>query len=318
MFLATLLVAALGAPVALLLLPKIHRLVNYIAQILIDASKIDIEQITITSCTDTGFHISFTAKIYDTGPLPATISNMALSMHATKTGKPFARIRLPPITAAPSGTVCEVTDQRVEILDFAAFHTFNKNLLLQQELPTYLRGSGTLTLLPGPAPLSTEVRYDKVVLLRGLDGVHIDVLETRKASRSLLRGKPTAIEVDVAIASASPVSVDMGAVRVAIVFSEVRIARVEGELFLKKGENLVTFRGTMDFVSISKNLPTGVQFLKKDVLDAPDGVDAFVRGIRGEQCAWLDETVKLMNSRIKMGNTMADLLQSMHKVENEA
>lgn len=315
MYFTALLVAIAGVAVALLLL-NLDRVVNYIAQILVNASKMDIEQITITSCTDTDFLISLTARIYDTGPLPATISGMTLTMHSTKTGAPFAKVALPTINANRSGTVCNVVGQRVQILDAAAFHTFSKNLLLQEELPAYVRGTGTLTL-PGPVDLSTQVRYDKVELLRGFDGVHIEVGETRKASRSLLRGKPTAIEVDVVIASTSPVSVDMGLVRVAIVFAEVRIATVEAELFLKPGDNCVVFRGTMDLGSIGMNLATGVKFLKKDVLNAPDGVDAVVRGVKGEQCAWLDETVKLMNSRIKMGNTMVDIVKSISKVEQD-
>lgn len=118
-------------------------------------------------------------------------------------GKAFARITLPPIQAKPSGTTCKVVEQRVKILDFEAFHVFNKNLLLQEELPTFIRGTGKLTL-PWPVDfLSTVVKYEKVEIMKGLDGVHVDVLETRKASRSLLKGKPTAIEVDVSMKSES-------------------------------------------------------------------------------------------------------------------
>lgn len=120
-----------------------------------------------------------------------------------KDSKAFARITLPPINASPSGTICKVVEQRVEILDFPALHTFNKNLLLQEELPTYIRGTGKLTL-PWPISfLSTVVKYEKVEVLKGLDGIHTSVIETRKASRSLLKGKPTAIEVDVSIVSES-------------------------------------------------------------------------------------------------------------------
>lgn len=121
----------------------------------------------------------------------------------SKNSKAFARISLPPIHASPSGTTCKVVEQRVEILDFTAFRTFNKNLLLQEELPTYIRGSGKLNL-PWPVGfLGTVVKYEKVEVLKGLDGVHTSVIETRKASRSLLKGKPTAIEVDVNIISES-------------------------------------------------------------------------------------------------------------------
>lgn len=143
--------------------------------------------------------------VFNTGPLPATITDMDLYMYSSSStdAKAFAKISLPPIDANPSGTVCEVSEQRVEILDSAAFHTFNKNLLLQEELPTYIRGTGKLTL-PWPMNfLSTVVKYEKVEMLKGLDGVHTSVLETRKASRSLLKGKPTAIEVDVSIKSDS-------------------------------------------------------------------------------------------------------------------
>lgn len=305
-----LIIALLGAGVLYL---NLDRIVNYVAQTLVDASKMDISSIEITKCDETGFTISLSAKIYDTGPLEATISDMVLSMFATKSGKEFARVRLPTINATPEGTVCQVFEQRVEILDFGAFDTFNRNLLLQEELPAYVRGSGSLTV-PWPVRLSTAVRYDKVEVLRGLDGVHVNVLETRKASRSLLKGKPTEIEVDVCIASGSPVAIEMGLTQVSIVFSGMQIATVEADLFLKPGENKVTFKGEMDFLSIGKNLGTGLKFLRQDIAGDQDAV-AFVKGAKGPQCAWLDRTIRLMNSKIVMGSTMADLVKSIYKVE---
>ncbi|KAJ4385604.1 hypothetical protein N0V93_010033 [Gnomoniopsis smithogilvyi] len=311
-----LLLMALAGGVAFL---NLDRVINYIAQILVDASKMEIEQIMISSCDDKGFLFSLTTKIYDTGPLPATITDMNLYMYSTSSAdaKAFAKISLPPIHASPSGTVCRVSDQRVEILDFAAFHTFNKNLLLQEELPTYIRGTGKLNL-PWPFGfLSTVVKYEKVEMLKGLDGVHTSVLETRKASRSLLKGKPTAIEVDVSIVSESPVAVDMGPVKVSIVFSGVQIATVQSDsMVLKKGDNRITMNGSMDFVSISKNVGAGLKFLKKDVLD--NEAEAYVKGVEGKQCVWLDQTVKMMNSKIQMGSTMADLVRSVYTAEGAA
>jgi hypothetical protein len=307
-----LVIALLGAGFLYLYL-SLDRIVNYVAQTLVDASKMDITSIDITKCDETGFTISLSAKIYDTGPLEATISDMVLSMFSTKSGKEFARVRLPAINATPEGTVCDVFEQRVEILDFGAFDTFNRNLLLQEELPAYVRGSGSLTI-PWPVPLSTVVRYDKVEVLRGLDGVHINVLGTRKASRSLLKGKPTEIEVDVCIASSSPVAIHMGRTHVSIVFSGMQIATVEADLFLKPGDNRVTFTGEMDVLSIGKNLGTGLKFLRQDIAGGQD-TTAFVKGAKGEQCAWLDRTIRQMNSKIVMGSTMADLVRSISKVE---
>lgn len=311
-----LLIALVGG---LFLLANLDRLVNYIAQTLVDASKMDIRSITITECDDAGFTISLAADIYDTGPLEATISDMTLSMHSTKDGPAFARVRLPQINAVPAGTVCEVKDQRVEILDFDAFHAFNRNLLLQNELPAYVRGTGTLALPWSPVPLSTTVKYEKVEVLRGLDGVHIVVLQTRKASRSLLKGKPTAIEVDVCITSASPVAIHMGVTQVAILFEGMRVAKVEADLFLRPGENHVTFTGHQDLVSIGANLGTGLRFLKQDLVDKK-GVVAFVKGAEGRQCGWLDKVVKMMDSRIVMTSTMVDILRSTQETEeaNEA
>lgn len=305
-----LIIALVGAGVLYL---NLDRIVTYVAQTLVDASKMDISSIEITKCDETGFTISLSAKIYDTGPLGATISDMVLSMFATKSGKEFAKVRLPVINATPEGTVCEVFEQRVEILDFGAFDTFNRNLLLQEELPAYVSGRGKLSI-PWPVPLSTVVRYDKVEVLRGLDGVHVNVLETRKASRSLLKGKPTEIEVDVSIASGSPVAIHMGRTQVSIIYSGMQIATVEADLFLKPGDNQVTFKGEMDVLSIGKNLGTGLKFLRQDIAGGQD-TTAFVKGAKGAQCAWLDRTVRQMNSKIVMGSTMADLVRSISKVE---
>ncbi|POS72804.1 hypothetical protein DHEL01_v208803 [Diaporthe helianthi] len=307
-----LIIALLGAGVLYL---NLDRILNYVAQTLVDASKMDITSIEITKCDETGFTISLSAKIYDTGPLKATISDMTLSMFATKSGMEFAKVRLPAINATPGGTLCEVSEQRVEILDFEAFDTFNRNLLLQEELPAYLRGSGKLTI-PWPVPLSTVVRYNKVEVLRGLDGVHVKVLETRKASRSLLKGKPTEIEVDVCIASGSPVSIHMGLTQVSIGYSGMQIATAEADLFLKTGDNQVTFKGAMDVLSIGKNLGTGFKFLRHDLGGGQD-TTAFVKGAKGAQCSWLDRTVRQMNSKIVMTATLADLVRSTTKVEEE-
>lgn len=297
----------------LIIYANLDAITKYVAQTLVDASKLDIESITISKCDETGFTISLTAKIFDTGPLDATIADMTLSMFSTKTGKAFAKVSLPPINASPSGAICVVVDQRVEILDFEAFDTFNKNLLLQEELPVYLQGSGNLTLA-WPVHLSTVVSYEKVAVLPGLDGVHIAVVRTRKATRSLFKGNPTAIEVDVIITSASPVSIHMGVVAVDILFRGMRVAKMEADLFLKPGENHVVFVGTKDIASISANLSTGLRFLKQDLMEK-NGVVAFVKGSKGKQCAWLDRVVKTMNSRIVMSSTMASILKSMRETE---
>lgn len=106
----------------------------------------------------------------------------------------------------------------------------------------------------------------------------------------------------------------MGAVKVSIVFSGVQIATVQAEsLLLKEGDNRITMTGSMDFVSISKNLAAGIKFLKKDVVD--NETEAYVKGVKGKQCAWLDETVKLMNSKIQMGSTLTDLMKSVYTAE---
>lgn len=102
-----------------------------------------------------------------------------------------------------------------------------------------------------------------------------------------------------------------------IVFSGVQIATLESEsMVLQKGDNRMTMHGSMDFLSIGKNLAAGLRFLKKDVLD--DGAEAYVKGVEGKQCQWLDQTVKEMNSKIKMGPTMADLVRSVYSTEGAA
>lgn len=109
----------------------------------------------------------------------------------------------------------------------------------------------------------------------------------------------------------------MGPVKVSIVFSGVQIATVQSDsMFLKKGDNRITMNGSMDFASISKNLGAGLKFLKKDVLE--NEAEAYVKGIEGKQCVWLDQTVQMMNSKIQMGSTMADLVRSIYTAEGTA
>lgn len=198
-------------PILVYLCIHMPSLVQSVAQIIVDASTLDILDVTITSCTQQGFLLGMTAAIRNTGPLPATLPGMTLSMHATGSGAAFAHVRLPTITARPagapgggSGAVCRVVDQWVSISDHDAFHTFSRNLLLQAELPLTVKGTSQLHAAAGL--VRTTVRYDKTSVLRGLDGVTITPLEARKPSRSLLHGSPVGLEVDVSIRSESEVS----------------------------------------------------------------------------------------------------------------
>lgn len=193
--------AWLSVPLSFYIWTQAPRVIKYVAQIIVDASKLEIQSVTITQCDEHGFLLSMTTRIYDTGPVPATIHSMTLAMHSSSGGPAFATVKLPTITAVPGGVICKIVDQRVDILNYEAFHVFNRNLVLQAELPVTVNGASTLTT----SGLSTKIVYNKTSILQGFDGVRIKPRQSRKHSRSLLQGRPSEIEVDVSIYSKSEV-----------------------------------------------------------------------------------------------------------------
>lgn len=130
---------------------------KHVAQLLINTLEMDIISVQITECDETSFLLDKTARIYDTGLMPAGISSMLLSMYSGISGHPFARVLLPTVTAKPSGVICKVKDQRVQTVDYEAFHIFNRNLVLQRELPITVKGKSTLTIL---GRICTSIKYE--------------------------------------------------------------------------------------------------------------------------------------------------------------
>lgn len=303
--------AALAMVSALYLYFKIPAVLQYAAQMVVDASKLDILSVDITACDETSFELSMESRISNTGPIPATIQSMTLSMFSNSSRCEFADVRLPTITAQPGGVICKVVGQRVQILDYETFHVFNRNLVLQAELPITVRGFSTLTIA---GLVSTTIQYNKTCIIKGFDGVNIKPLETRKHSRSLVRGNPAEIEVDVSITSESRVSIDMGVVHVAISHEggggEITIANLEARVRLTPGDNRVTWLGKMDVGDMVKHPMRSTSFFRRD-LKKDEDVTAVVLGVGSEQCRWLSRTVREMRSPIQMESTMRDILRSV-------
>lgn len=289
------------------------------AQLLVDASTLAITSIEITECEEGSFTLSMTSRIANTGPLPASLDAMTISMFAESPvphGAPgsrvatigaFASVRLPAVSVSPAGADCNVFRQRVTIKDASKFHIFNKNLINQSESPLYISGESTIRVFGGLC--YTNVKLYKTVVLKGMEGLHITVLETRKDSRSLTAGSPDKIQVDVRIENKSCLAMDMGSVWVGIHHDGVVISRLQAALFLQaRGTTEVTFRGRMNLGSLLRNPRVGLSFLSKDL--AGDEVRAVVVGERGERTHWIDRVVKEMKSPIVMDSTLRDIYHS--------
>ncbi|CCG80915.1 Predicted protein [Taphrina deformans PYCC 5710] len=283
-----------------------------VAQLLVDASNLTISSIDITECEEATFTMSMRSRITNTGPLAAHIDAMTVSMFAelpssytdpsqTSTLGAFAAVRLPALSIDPKGTDCIVTGQHITIKNAAQFDTFNRNLINQSELPVHISGSSTIRVMG----LSCAVRYNKTVLLKGMEGLQITVLQTRRQSRN---GNVSGIEVDVEVLNRSCVAMDMGRVHVGIHHESVVIAQLQASLRLLPGLNRVTWQGRMNVGGLLKSPKVGSAFLRRDLQG--EKVGAVVVGERGEQTRWIDAVVKEMASPITMDSTLRDIYNS--------
>jgi hypothetical protein len=257
--------------------------------------------------------MSMRSRITNTGPLAAHIDAMTVSMFAElptsytdssqkSTLSAFATVRLPALSIDPAGTNCIVQSQHVTIKNATQFDKFNKNLMTQSELPIHVSGTSTIRVLG----LSCGVKYNKTVMLKGMEGLHITVQQTRRQTHN---GNVSGIEVDVEVLNKSCVAMDMGLVRVGIHHESVVISQLHASLRLAPGINRVTWQGRMNVGGLLKSPRIGSSFLKRDLKG--ETVGAVVVGECGERTRWIDAVVKGMASPITMDSTLKDIYNSV-------
>lgn len=280
------------------------RIFNLIAQIIVDASQISINSISITDCQPDSFKLSLVASISNAGPLAALIDSMRVEMSSEQNGTSFASITLPEVAIDKGTAQVRVVNQRVQVRDQEAFHVFNKNLINQSELILYLTARTRITALG----VSTTVNYKKTVVLRGMEGVHIKVLHSRKSPKTISN---EGIEVDVNIRNTSRVSMSLGTVHVSLIHEHLVVADLRAKkLEITPGDNLVTFHGSMTIQNMLPHPKLSLNFMKRDAKSGQE-VRAIVVGTKGEQCAWVDKVVKEIESPVTLNSTLKEIYQSL-------
>ncbi|BFZ56815.1 hypothetical protein PYCC9005_003863 [Savitreella phatthalungensis] len=326
-----LMLAVLGGVYAYTYLdPLWQPFLDQVFQFVVDGSTLGIESIEICECDQAGFTMSMVSRIANTGPLPAEIDGFqvalsstmgptdlpedqrAHSLQATTStpfGKPFANVLLPPLQARPDGATLTVTAQRVEITSHKAYDHFNARLINDEEFPLYMYGRTRVSVMGGR--ISGHVRYAKTVVVRGMGGLSIDVVETRKRSRSVVKGRPTEVENEVVVHNRSRIAVDLGRVHVAVLFKDKPIVNLETDLFLRPGPNKTVLWGHLVLANMI-NPAIGIPFLKQD-LETTKVVEAVVVGRSATKCKWIDTVVRQMRTPIVLDGTMRDLLSSVKR-----
>ena len=306
-------------------------MVDEIFQLVVDASKLDISSISITECEEGFYSLSMTARVYNTGPIPAVIDSFTVALCSdmgdgdnnssqktagggTGYGTPFSFVTMPKMRVEPGGVTMSIKNQRVKISNMTSYDTFNRRLINSAEFPLYIVGKARVSALTGL--MGAETRYDKVVVLRGMNGLKIDLLATRaaisngSAVQQLLRGlKKAKIETDVVVHNSSKVAVEMGEVAIGVVYRDATIARLSAHMHLRPGPNNITLHGELVLGSLLKP-SIGISFLKNDLSKDAD-VQATVVGLRGGQCGWLHRVVRQLYTPIRMDGTLKDLVQSI-------
>ncbi|KUJ10709.1 uncharacterized protein LY89DRAFT_655491 [Mollisia scopiformis] len=249
-----------------------------ITQAIVNYSTLDVSYIKITNATKDTFLMSIQSRVNKTGPIGATMSEMTVEM-AGPAGT-FGHLDLPVVKTSSSGADVTITDQLIKITDMAAFRAFVKSLMNDEKLTMKLKnGNGTIKSLG----MTSKIFYQKDVHLKGMNGPKTVMVKTEVEGsgfkNEMLTINPSAFEID------------MGVVKYEIRNAEnVKIAEQKGKTHITRGESTSIMTGTM----------TGEKL---------EG-DARLVGVGVEEESWHDETIRDLNTSVKLSEEFVGLCGS--------
>lgn len=220
--------------------------------------------------------MSLVNRVTGTGPTSATMSPMVVDL--VFGGVAWGKLQLPEVVTASSGTdvICE--EQEIQILDQDAFRAFVKALMLDEQL--------VLTLDNGDCKISSKILgftaksnvvYKKDLLITGMRGPAVTLVETAGGKNTLKVTNP------------SPLEIDHGVSMFDVVDGEDVVAELKGPLYIVRGN----FDSTLDITFKGKPVAAGTK------------VKLVGKGTEKE--SWMNETLKYINTEFEVNEQFASL-----------
>lgn len=205
-----------------------------IVQAILNFSKLEVEHIRITNPTQNEFNMFITVRVTGTGPVGATMSPMLVDMVGAK--GTFGKLQLPEVKTKSSGTVVDVPDQKIEILDMVAFLAFVESIQRDEKVTMMLdNGIGTIKALG----LTANITYKKKVDFMGMNGPKTEVIKTEDLGDGKFKNT-------MRMQNPSPVEIELGTP--SFVFKDAAgnvLAEQSGKVHITRGEYTYESTGTV-------------------------------------------------------------------------
>ncbi|KAI1449488.1 hypothetical protein F5Y02DRAFT_414002 [Annulohypoxylon stygium] len=228
---------------------------NYVFEAILKHSKLDISLIRISNVTEASFHVSFEARVSNTGPAKATLSPMTIDLCGSL-GR-FGTITLPEFNTMPGGAYIAIQNQYVEITSKTSLLAFINAVLNTKSVTLSLKnGQGAVTVASfGIGPRSLP--YERDIAINGIDLTSVALVRASTSARpstssslssfSSLIGNRTHLTVTFNVKNPSPVELSFSICEFEIRnFEDEVIATLKGRLDMRARDFDVTLYGAAD------------------------------------------------------------------------
>ncbi|KAI1095484.1 hypothetical protein F5B19DRAFT_489615 [Rostrohypoxylon terebratum] len=228
---------------------------NYVFDAILKHSKVDISLIRISNVTETSIHVSFEARVSNTGPAKATLSPMTIELCGP--AGPFGKITLPEFNTTPGGAYFAIQNQYVEITNKTSLVAFVSSVLNNKSVTLSLKnGQGAITVAAfGIGPRSLP--YERDIALTGMNLTSVTVVRASTSARpstssnlstiGSLIGSRSHLTVTFNIKNLSPVELSFSICEFEIRnWEDEIIAALKGRLDMRSEDFDVTLYGAVD------------------------------------------------------------------------
>ncbi|RSL57656.1 hypothetical protein CEP53_006422 [Fusarium sp. AF-6] len=254
-------------------------IMDTVMQYLLNRASLEVTKIRISDASESSFCLAIESRLVDSGAISSIIG--AMDVELSFNGFSLGTVELPEVQTSFWDTRVLVKEQRIDITDMTAFHTFIRSLMLDSD-SSFQLDNGRCTVGALGTSSSCEMCLD--IPLKCMDGPKMEL-------KKLTRSDDNSIVATFRLDNPSPVEIDHGH----CIF-ELRNTRGETMADLRGNLNIV--RGQADYTLHGTTRP-GV---------APSDMARLVGvGVKGS--SWCNETIKEIDVIFGLKPELAELLQ---------
>lgn len=221
--------------------------------------------------------MSLVNRVTNTGPTSATLAPMVVDL--CYGGEAWGKLQLPEIVTASGGADIICAEQEVKITNQKSFRGFVKALMLDEELVLVLdNGDCHITSKIMGFTMKSNVVYRKELVIRGMSGPKVSLVETAGGKNTLKVINP------------SPLEIDHGVSLFDIVQGEDNVvAKLKGQLNIVRGN----FDSTLNITFTGKKVEPGTKVR--------------LVGKGTEDDSWRNDTLQYINEEFVVNEQFAAL-----------